>query len=69
MIAVLVFLLILNQMLLHLVQKFIEPNSKIYLILNQMVLHFVQNRKENYRHDHIPFNLERDGNIFSECQL
>ena len=26
--------------------------------LNQMDFHLVQNRKENYHHDHIPFNLK-----------
>ena len=29
--------------------------------LNQMEIHLVQNRKENCHHDHIPFNLKRNG--------
>ena len=32
-------------------------------ILNQMEFHLVQNRKENCHHDHIPFNVKRNGNI------
>ena len=32
-------------------------------ILNQMELHLVQNREENCHHDHIPFNMKRNGNI------
>jgi len=33
-------------------------------ILNQMEYHLVQNRKENCHHDHIPFNVKGNGNIF-----
>ena len=46
-----------------------EDHSQIYehflflSILNQMESHLVQNRKKNCRHDHIPFNLEGNGNI------
>ena len=32
-------------------------------ILNQMELHLVQNRKENYHHDHIPFNVKGNGSV------
>ena len=32
-------------------------------ILNQMQYHLVQNLKENYRHDHTPFNVKGNGNI------
>ena len=32
--------------------------------MNQMEHHLVQNRKENYHHDHIPFNLKGNENIF-----
>ena len=32
-------------------------------ILNQMDFHLVQNRKENYHHDHIPFNVKGIGSI------
>ena len=32
-------------------------------ILNQMDFHLVQIRKENCHHDHIPFNVEGNGNI------
>jgi len=33
-----------------------------------MEIHLVQNRKENCRHDHIPFNLKGKANIvFSVC--
>ena len=30
---------------------------------NQMEFYLVQNRKENYHHNHIPFNLKGNGNI------
>ena len=36
------------------------------LILNQMEFHLVQNR--NCHHDHIPFNLKRNGNIVFPVQ-
>ena len=32
-------------------------------ILIQMDFHLAQNRKENYHHDHIPFNVKGKGNI------
>ena len=31
--------------------------------LNQLEFHLVQDRKENYHHDHIPFNEKGNGNI------
>ena len=34
-----------------------------FSILNQMDFHLVQNRKKNYHHDHIPFNVKGNGNI------
>ena len=37
-------------------------------ILNQMEIHLVQNRKENCHHDHIPFNVKGNGNIFFSVQ-
>jgi len=33
-------------------------------IFNQMEYHLVQNRKGNCHHDHIPFNVKGNGNIF-----
>ena len=32
-------------------------------ILNQMEFHLVTNRKENYHHDHIPFNAKGNGYV------
>ena len=32
-------------------------------ILNEMEIHSIQNRKENFPHDHIPFNVKGIGNI------
>ena len=37
--------------------------------LNQMEFHLVQNRKENWYHDHIPFNVEGNGNIVFSVYL
>ena len=38
-------------------------------LLNQMEFHLVQNREENCHHDHIPLNLNWNGNIvFSVCR-
>ena len=34
-----------------------------FSILNQMEIHLVQNRKKNFYHDHIPFNVKGIGNI------
>ena len=31
-----------------------------FSILNQMEFHLVQNRKDNYYHDHIPFNVKEN---------
>ena len=41
----------------------------VYLsFLNQMDFHLVQNWKENCHHDHIPFNMKGNGNIyFFQC--
>ena len=33
-------------------------------ILNQMEFHLAKNRKENRHHNHIPFNVKGNGNIF-----
>jgi len=37
-------------------------------ILNQMELHLIQNRKENRHHDHIPLNVEGNGNVVFSVQ-
>ena len=42
----------------------IRERTSMYPILNQMEFHLVQNRKENCHHDHIPFNLKGNGNIY-----
>ena len=34
-------------------------------ILNQMEFHLVENRQENCHHDHIPFSLKGNGNLFN----
>ena len=39
-------------------------HSFFILILNRIEFHLVQNRKENCHHDHIPFNLKENGNLF-----
>ena len=36
--------------------------------LNQVEFYLVQNQKENCRHNHIPFNVEGNGNV-SQCAL
>ena len=38
-------------------------DSFLFDFLNQMEFHWVPNRNENYRHDHIPFNVKGNGNI------
>ena len=38
-------------------------------ILNQMDFHLVQNRKENYHHDHIPFNVKGNRNIVFSVRI
>ena len=40
-----------------------DRSDSFLSILNQMDFHLVQNRKENFRYDHIPFNVEGNGNI------
>ena len=35
----------------------------IVVTVNQMEFHLVQNLKENYHHDHIPFNVKGKGSI------
>ena len=37
-------------------------------ILNELEFQLVQNRKENCRHDHIPFNLKGNRNIVFSVQ-
>ena len=47
----------------------IESNTTVVAIflsiLNPMEFHLVKSRRENFHHDHIPFNLERNKNSFS----
>ena len=38
-------------------------------ILKQMEFHLVQNWKENCHHDHIPFNLKGNGNLFLRAEF
>ena len=35
-------------------------------ILKQIEFHWVQNQKEDCYHNHIPLNLQGNGNLFSE---
>ena len=38
------------------------------LTMNQMEVHLVQNRKENCHHNHIPFNIKRNGKLVFSVQ-
>ena len=42
----------------------IDTTLFFFSFLNQMEYDLVQNQKENCHHDHIPFNLKGNGNVF-----